>query len=707
MRLARLLVVVCVMLWPLSAGADGSDPPALAKDVAAVIQWLGAQQPAKCTDKCFVLTKLTLDGSIAGNALGFTLEGSVLADHAVAVPLFGPPNKVRLEAVTDDGKPAAIGFEPGHYFAVTSGKHFSIKGKLALDGDLALTIPGPLNSLEANLANGRVVEGAKLSGLSSTTIHFDGGSDTTKVAEPTVFQLSRAFRVLRETAFEYRLILRSGNDLGVVRLPLSLSEKVLEVSGSTGWKVEGSELVLPTAGRTASITITGTIAEAPKRLSPDARSSYEWWLLESDAEHRITASTTEASAKQVDSADSPIPRTQPTSRLFLAKRGEALELSVQTLTSTDALAAVVREHSRTAVLTARGDWVIDEQLLYENNGVDHLIFTPAGRPIFAATDGVAERLMHRDGELAQLMIGLRKGTHTARVQSLDAGRIALFGGVLAVPVPDHPLTASRASVRVGLPHHVHALAVLGGDRIVWLVGGENAIALVVAAVAAWLAASTRRDRALLGVALAGLWFISRPVFVATIAVMALAAAFRVVGRALAGRQRAAGRVVLVMASLMGLLVLVASRGTYDREPAYRPYDLPAATQTAADSSKLEEKSANNAYQVKVPGAGDESTMTGNWAAQGATNGVLRGVAPVALPLPSAADWTGATRELVTRERPFAPRIVYVTTAAVAPFAALWALSIVALIFTHRARLAAMRVRLRELLAPESAPTPAE
>jgi len=705
MRLARTMVVLCVLLLTGIAGAQGKEPPPLAKDVAAVIQWLGAQQPAKCTEKCFVLTKLTLDGSIASGALGFTLEGGVLAEHAVAVPLFGPPNKVRLEAVTDDGKPASIGFEGDHYFAVTSGKHFTIKGKLALDGDLALTIPGPINSLEADLTNGRVVEGSKLSGLASTTIHFDGGSDAAKPTEPTVFQLSRAFRVLRETAFEYRLVLRSGNDLGVVRLPLSLSEKVLEVAGSTGWKVEGSALVLPTAGRTASITITGTIAEAPKRLTPDARSSYEWWLLESDAEHRITASTSETSAKQVDSADSPIPRTQPTSRLFLAKRGELLDLSVQTLTSTDALAAVVRDHARTAVLTARGDWVIDEQLVYENNGVDHLLFTPAGRPIFLATDGGAERLMHRDTEAGQLMIALRKGMHTARVQSLSAAKIGALGGVLAVPVPDHPLTASRSAVQIGLPHHVHALAVLGGDRIVWLVGSENGIALLVAAIAAWLAASTRRDRALLGIALAGLWFISEGVFAATIAAMALAAAFRIVGRALAGRQRTFGRIAVIASAGLALLVLFSTGRSYDAASRYRTIDVPVAAQSpGGGEKKLEEKTANLESQVT---ASDESSVTGNWAAQGAANGVLRGVAPVALPLPSAAHWTGAARELVTRERPFTPRVVYVTTAALAPFGALWGLSILALLYTHRARLAAMRVRLRELLAPVAAPAPAE
>lgn len=678
----RSFVALCLVLWTAVAHAHPEEP----------------KPPPKCTERCFVVTRLVLDGSVASGVLGFTVEGSVLADHAVAVPLVGPPNKVRLEGVTEDGKPAAIGFEGDHYFASTAAKHFTIKGKLTLDRDLALTVPGPVNLLESNLSAGRLVEGNKLSGLSATTVHFDGGTEA-KAAEPTVFQLSRAFRVLRETGFEYKLVMRSGNDLGVVRLPLTLGEKVLEVSGSTGWKVEGSELVLPTAGNQATIAIAGTFAEAPKMLAPDARSSYEWWLVESDAEHRVIAGTEVGSAKQVDSAESPMPRTQASSRLFLAKRGESLGLTVQTLTSVDALAAVIRDHARTAVLTARGDWVIDEQLTYENNGVDHLLFAPAGRAIFLATDNVAERLMH--GDDGQLMIGLRKGNHSVRVQSLSNASLSKVFGVVTVPTPDHPLTASRARLQLGLPHHVIPLAVLGGDRIVWMVGAEHAAAFAVAVLAAWFAMSTRRDRVLLAIALFGLWFVAPPVYVATIATMAVVVLFRVSGRLFDGTSRSVARLAIVGGAGLALLIAFGASRSYDTSQAYRRLDLPATTPNDGDISKAEDSKSLVMKNV------DESTAVGNFAAQKAGGGILRGVAPVALPLPSADRWTVASRELVTRERPFHPRLVYFTTLALLPFAGLWGLSILALLFTHRAKLVALRTRLRELLAPEPAASPAE
>jgi hypothetical protein len=686
----RSIAVLFVLLWSVAAHAEEPKQP---------------QPPPKCTERCFVVTKLSLDGSVTSGTLGFTVEGAVLAEHPVAVPLFGPPSKIGIEGVTDEGKPAAIGFEGDHYFVVTSTKRFSIKGKLTLDKDLALAIPGPVNLLEAKLSAGRLVEGAKLSGLSGATVHFDGGSEAGKPTEPTVFQLSRAFRVLRETGFEYRLVMRSGNDLGVIRLPLTLGEKVLEVSGSTGWKVEGSELVLPTAGSSASITIAGTFAAPPKQIVPDARSSYEWWLVEADAEHRVLASTTPTSAKQVDSAESPLPRTQPSSRLFLAKRGEVLDLSVQTLTSTEALAAVVRDHSRTLVLTPRGDWVVDEQLTYENNGVDHLLFSPAGRAIFLASDGVAERLMHGDNE--QLMIGLRKGMHTVRVQSLSSASLARLFGTMPIPTADHPLTTSRTSLTVGLPHHVVPLALLGGDRIVWYVGAEHFLAISIAIVAAWLVASSRRDRVLLAIGLSGVWFLAPPVFIAMIAALAVMVAFRISGRLLNAAARPYVRVGVIVGAGLALLVMLAARGTHDAaDTRYRALDVP--TQTVAVSGE-DGKNIDVAKMDKLEGkkVADESSALGNFAAQNAGPGILRGVAPVALPLPSAHRYVGSTRELVTRERPFQPRLVYVTTLALLPFAGLWFLSIAALAFIHRAKIVAMRARLRELLAPAPAPTPAE
>ena len=72
-----------------------------------------------------------------------------------------------------------------------------------------MVIAGPLNTLEADVSGGRVVEGAHISGVTGATIHFSRDGGAAQPQGPTVFQLSRAVRVGREISFEYRLVMRS------------------------------------------------------------------------------------------------------------------------------------------------------------------------------------------------------------------------------------------------------------------------------------------------------------------------------------------------------------------------------------------------------------------------------------------------------------------------------------------------------------------
>jgi len=741
-------VLVTLLLLVASAASAQTKTEVPQGEIGALLRFLASKQETKCTERCFTLDRLKLRGSPNGT-LGFEMEGSVLANHAVAIPLFGPPDKLRIEAVTDDGKPASVGFENGHYYVMTASKRFALKGSLTLTKDLALDIPGPLNTLEADLTSGRVVEGARLAGLSGTTIHFDSGAGTVS-EEPTVFQLSRAVRVLREIGFEYRLTMRSGSDLGVVRLPLAYGEKVLEVSGSTGWKVEGTELVLPTAGKSAVVTITGTLADATRSFSPDARSPYEWWLLESDAEHRLTVS---GDAKQLDAVESPIPKTQPTGRLFLVKRGEKMSLQVQTLASLEALAAVVREHMRTVVLTQDGDLVSDDVLRYENNGVDFLAYGAAGRPIFLATDGSAERILRKDSDATAMMIPLRKGAHAARVQSLSRGSVALLFGRLDVPTTDHALTASRATVTIGLPARVHPIAVLGGDRTQWLVPPDVGIAAVVSLVLAWLVMTTRRDRVLLGLSLFGLSFVSIPAFGVVSGGVVLVMAIRLAARKLRGRPQAIRLALGGSFAALALVALVTFASTADKSgpvPAVQteatvPADRPANAMTGEALHKAEEPNDNNQLgnhaALKSPAdkgvAGDDDGKSkwkehekgaskdgGEKAGFLATDlefgrfrligdGRLDGVAPVALSLPGFERSVVVSRELVTRDRPFQPAVLYLTETAILATGGVWLLVVGMLVISQRARLLALRDAILSLAAPTKsddaarAPTPAE
>lgn len=105
--------------------------------------------------------------------------------------------------------------------------------------------------------------------------------------------------------------------------------------------------------------------------------------------------------------------------------------------------------------------------------------------------------------------------------------------------------------------------------------------------------------------------------------------------------------------------------------------------------------------------GGKGGETGNFATNHYATGIVQGVQPVALPLPSAARWVVVGRELVPRDRPLAVRIYYVTTAALAPALALWLGCFAALAFFHRETFRRLVAALRERLAHKPAPPAVE
>lgn len=723
-RLSRLLVVLLLLVVPslalaqaavepTGAPAAGAAPAAPAAKAGAAAPARGAALPpdswagqlemlsrwveqrgaaAGCAERCYALDRLRITGVVGEGPLQFELSGGVLADGPVAVPLFGPPEHVRIEAVLDDGRPASrreaapISFEGSHYYLWTAARRFVLRGTLSLGGDLTLLVAGPLNTFEADVTGGSVAEGARLSGLSGAAVHFSTeGGEAAQSAGPTVFQLSRAVRVGREIGFEYRLVMRSGTDLGVVRLPLAFGEKVLDVSGASGFRVEGGELVLPTSGRAAEMTISGTLPKVGA-FSPDPRSAYEWWLFESDAEHRLTVN----GGRQVDAAESPIPRTQATSRLLLVQRGQSVEVKVEPLAGVEVLAAVVREHRRTLVLTERGDLVADDALSYENNGIDYLTYAPGGRPIYLATDGKAQRIMHQRAAAEEVLVPLQTGSHTIQVQSLAQAATRSIGGTMALPMPSYPLTASRMALTVGLPESVLPVALLGGDRPVWFADAGDALAVAIGFAAAWIAVRpgpaagrgrVRALRVLGGLVMAGLWFVAPATFVALLVGIATAAAAWLAGRLFRGASRAAAMVVLLVAGGLALLIglFAISAGRYQSGGRDAAYETVASAPASARRAKDDD-------QVK----GGASLAPGG--------AVLEGVTPVALALPSYARSLHVSRELVTEERAFRPVLVYTTSSALVPLALLWLAGVVVLLAAHRAPLTEIYRRASARLA---------
>lgn len=710
-RARNLLTVASIaattLLAPTLAHAQKQAPPPTAGTLGAqIVELAGALQPQDetCTAQCYTLEHLQLSGDLRKGALDFVLEGSLLTkDRNVSVLLFGTPAKVRIENATENGQPATLGFAGDRYFLHPSTPHFVLRGTIVLSEDRVLELPTPLNRFDAKLEGGRVTEGNRLSGLESGIVHFDA-EDQKPAEAPTIFSLSRALRVKKNVEFEYRLLVQGSSDLGMVHLPLRYGERVLDVTGSNGWKVEGEELLLPTTGKGADVTITGVLANVGS-FTPDPRSPFEWWLLESDADHRILAT---GDAKQHDSSESPIARKEGSSRLFMVTRGQKLDITVQALATMDVLSAVVRSHERTVVLTAGGELVAQDTYAYENTGIDYLRLTPDGKPIYLSIDGSAERLVHKEDE-TELMIPLRTGSHQIVTESIDEYAVGLFGGRRSFAGPKVPLATGREWLTIGLPSGVHPVVVTGGDQTQWPLGRNDAFAVGLAAALSLLLLRGGRRRALGVAALSGLWFFSHPLFVATMATAAVGGTYLVVRRMTPKARKWTLGVSLVGVVVVGLplLSMMSASRSMTANGSYAQTDMPGAVTAAPAAAEALDGDDKQAAHAGLMGGAQQARL-GNFMAQNATVGMIDGVRPVSLGLPTSASQISISRELVTAGRPFAPTLYYVTDTGLALLGLLWLTCAAGLAWSERERLATMRDKMRVWLQPkpEAAPAPA-
>ena len=122
-------------------------------------------------------------------------------------------------------------------------------------------------------------------------------------------------------------------------------------------------------------------------------------------------------------------------------------------------------------------------------------------------------------------------------------------------------------------------------------------------------------------------------------VLVAAGVLWILGRFLRGAKLgAAGLLLIGFLGLVGMLLAVGM--TASRSAAPRMASEVAPASAPAPSMDRSGKDA-----------------TGNWVAQTVVGGVIEGVTPVALNLPGYVRSVSASRELVTRDRPFSPVLI--------------------------------------------------
>jgi hypothetical protein len=466
---------ILIFLVLFQVAVMGSDkvspvPNSLAWQMEELMNWLIKTRnlvPEKQTagPPLYVIDSLDLNGSVEKNRFTFHMKGHVISKQPALVPLFGPPDGVMLKNVTLNGQPAVVEFEEkNYYFVRTKETNFAVKGNVSFPEPFGFIVPGPVNLFSADFSDGRVVEGNFLPGVKQATLHLKRGGKDQKIEADVkpLFQIARAVRIQKEVTFEYGVTVRSGKEISQVVIPMVFGEIVLEVPGVKGWKMENKNLVVPASGRSVSFTVTGRLPEAGV-FKTDDRSSYEWWLIESDVEHRVTVDTP---GKPVDASKSPLKRKLSSSRLFLLSQGQELSIGVNPLKALDAFAVGIASQFRKIIWTKGGEVVAEDRVFYNNNGLDYIPFDCKAKPLYFEVDGAAKTILSEDAvPESQILVPLKKGKHTFRVQSIFKAVPSFFGGFLQVPTASHDLMVSRSSVRLGMPSGIFPLWYSGGERL--------------------------------------------------------------------------------------------------------------------------------------------------------------------------------------------------------------------------------------------------
>jgi hypothetical protein len=225
---------------------------------------------------------------------------------------------------------------------------------------------------------------------------------------------------------------------------------------------------------------------------------------------------------------------------------------------------------------------------------------------------------------------------------------------------------------------VHPLAVLGGDHSRWAFSRGDLIAIVLGIALSCFGFRDRKTRALGALVTAGLWFVSREGYVFAAGGLFVVGAIFLASRFIRGTKLiVATGAIIVVALFTGRYVLV-------------------------DGVTAEPQREMLAEHPSVP---IPETSHAAITPDGSLD-TKAGVTPVSLSIPTSERYVQSSRQLVTKERPFVARIVYMTSTTIAILHFLWLALVGALAFLHRDRLAALKAALIERVTRRTDPTEA-
>ena len=231
-------------------------------------------------------------------------------------------------------------------------------------------------------------------------------------------------------------------------------------------------------------------------------------------------------------------------------------------------------------------------------------------------------------------------------------------------------------VVLGLPRDVGSpWGSSAGTSPRWVFARADGVAAFIGVAFACFGFRTRRTRILGSLATVGLWFVSREAFVVA------AAALFVVGAAFLASRILRGNPLFAASAAALILAMFGARW--------------ALTGNAVDEPKRE-------LFVQAPPLPQPESSHPDGRTVSSIE-IKAGATPVSLSMPTSERYLQTSRQLVTSQRPFVPRLLYATPSLLACLEVAWLGLMAMLVHAHRSALAGLLARVRERLSRRAEP----
>lgn len=699
MKKVSVLLSVLILLLSLSYNiaeerpvifSDGLNPQSYVWQIEEFAKWLIRSRdliprPSECKGLCFVLDRLVFSGSLEDNEIYFSLEGSLLTDMDTIIPLFGPPQRFTIEDVTINNREAITGFDNNNYFSRVSDRNFLIKGKISFINEVNLTVAGPVNTLINEMKDANITQGNKLAGIRNRLINFQSTKiDPVIIDRPEikpVFQINRAIRISNDINFEYFVYIRSATEISNYIIPLRNSEVILQVLGADDYKIEDNKIIINSQRQSLNLRIIGKLDKLAD-LKMDDRSNYEWWLIESDPQHKINVKT---QANQIDSSESPMQRTMSLSRLFFLSKGHTVTIEVEKLSSLEALAVIMHSQSRKIIWTKDGDLVSQDTFTYENSGIDYLVFDTGAKPIYLEVNRESQRLFSLENiPKTAIVLPLEKGRHSASIQSLGKEKISFFAGRLRIPFPEHNLTISKGSIDIGLPRGIIPIYLTEGYGFINPFYFYQLIFFIIIIIISWIFYKKKKEKIIAIISFTGLFALFDIFFIIIFLVGFLISIFKFIKK-----RYSKNKFILTISIFMIFIFLIfiyliilpsfgvyrvdqiADGAVFEKQVYAPPPPSPSRERRVGQRPSADYLDAEMDYDAI---RSEERVIS--------DSSIMEGIIPVALPMPGYDRILRVQKELITSDRPMKPVLYYLRNYSLIPVFLIWLISLILFIRIH-------------------------